>query len=125
MAFTNLHISEFSGLGATGQSDSVPLLDASSNRANQTVAIAGASASSAAFQSAVTSGGQGADAQRQVETTPPTKWVLLFADIACSIAFGTTPVAVVGGWYLPAATSILVRVPAGLSWKVAVIADAT
>jgi|SRR5580700_25025 hypothetical protein len=125
MAFTNLHITEFSGLGATSQSDSVPLVDASSVRATQTVAISGSSTDSAAFQSAVTSGGQGADAQRQYETTPATKWVLLFADIACSIAFGTSPTAVVGGWYLPAATSILVRVPAGLSWKVAVIADTT
>jgi hypothetical protein len=102
----------------------VPCVDAGAWNADQEVAIAGSSAQSSAFKSAVTSGGQGADAQRQVETTPATKWVLLTAGAACAIKFGTNPTAAAGGWFMASGSQILVRVPAGLSWKVAVITDA-
>ena len=128
MAFTNLHISEFGSLGTTENDSSIDVVAADSNLANQTVAIAGSSAKSAAFQSASPSSFAGTP--NQSNTAPVqqgTKWVKLFADVACSIAFGPvgTVTAAVGGWYVPAASSLLVRVPANQGWAVAVILDAT
>jgi hypothetical protein len=127
MAFTNLHISEFSDLGTTQSGDAaVPCLPADGNLANQTLAVTGTSASSNAFQSASPSSFSGTPNQSNgAPISQGTKWVLLYADIAMSIAFGTAPVAAAGGWYMPAASSLLVRVPANRSWKVAAITDAT
>ena len=128
MAFTNLHVSEFAALGTTENDSSVPCLDAGSNVANQTVAIAGSSAKSAAFQSASPTSFAGTPNQSNGSPIAQgTKWVLLYADIACSIAFGphASVAAAAGGWYMAAASSLLVRVPANQSWAVAVIADAT
>ena len=127
MAFTNLHVSEFDNLATTQSGDAaVAAYPADGNLANQTVAISGSSAQSNAFQSASPPSFSGTP--NQSNTSPVkqgTKWVLLYADIACSIAFGTNPTAVAGGWYMPAASSLLVRVPQNNSWKVAVISDAT
>jgi hypothetical protein len=126
MAFTNLHISEFSSLGTTENDSSVPCLPADGNLANQEIAIGSSSVASAAFQSASPSSFSGTPNQSNAAPiSQGTKWVLLYADVACSIAFGTAPVAVAGGWYMAAASSLLVRVPANQSWKVAVIQDLT
>jgi hypothetical protein len=127
MAFTNLHVAEFTGLGATEQGDSIDAFSAEANIANQTVAIGGSSAKSAAFQSANPAAFSGTPNQSNGAQIAGTKWVRLYADIACSVAFGpqASVSAAVGGWYMPAASSLLVRVPANLGWAVACIADTT
>src|SRR5580700_1780753 len=102
MAFTNLHVSEFAGLGATEQGDSIDAYSAELNLANQIVAIGGSSAKSAAFQSAQPAAFSGTPNQSNGAQIAGTKWVKLYADIACSVAFGpqASVTASAGGWYM-------------------------
>ncbi len=121
----NLHITELSGLGATEQSDSVLALAADAIVANQNVAIGAGSVQSAAFHVQTP---PNTKTPIQQATTPPNKstsWVVLTAGAACTVAFGLNPTAVAGsGLFLNVGEKIFVRVPQGLSWKVAVITDA-
>lgn len=52
-----------------------------------------------------------------------TRWILITAGANCSIAIGLNPVAVVGGWFMPAGSQLLVRVPANQGWSISFIAD--
>jgi hypothetical protein len=52
-----------------------------------------------------------------------TRWLLITAGAACSIAIGLNPVAVVGGWFMAAGSQLLVRVPANQGWSISFIAD--
>ena len=118
----SLHISEFYGLAGTVQSDSIPCVDAGAHNTDQVVAIGGSSISSNAFANANPSS-FGPTGQAYGSVEQPTRWVLLTAGAACSIAFGTAPTAVAGGWFMASGSQLLVRVPENQTWKVAVIAD--
>ena len=123
MAFTNLHISEFSDIASGKQANDLPILDASTNLANQELAI-GVLTTSSAFQSA-NPAQFGPSGQAVGSVSRGTSYVLLYADIGCDIAFGAAPVATLVGWYMGPGTSLLVKVPNSQSWKVSVIADTT
>lgn len=99
---SNLHISEFSGIAATDQSDSIVAYSADALRTTQTVALGASSTQSNAFSASTT-------------------WVRLVAGAACSIAIGSNPTAAVGGWFIAAGAETLVRVSPG--YKVAAITD--
>lgn len=89
----NLHIVEFSGLGSTDQSDSLPLFSPDAVLATQSILSAVTSTPSVAFQ-------------------PGTRFVKLTAGGPMAIAFGPvgTVAAAVGGWFLASGETILVRV---------------
>lgn len=72
--------------------------------AQQTVAIAGASAQSSAFNVS-------------------TRFIRLCADVPCSVAFGTNPTAATTTLRLPADAVEYFAVPSRGAWKVAVIAN--
>jgi hypothetical protein len=116
----NLHISEFSGLGQTEQSDSVPCVSADAHVTDQVVAIGAGSVQSAAFQSGNPQT-TNPISQGTAPNTSPTKWVLLTAGANCAVAFGANPTATAGSIFLPMNVPMLVRVPAGQNWMVAVI----
>ena len=100
---STLYVAEYSGLAATEQSDSIPVVVAPPE-SEQTVAIGVGSAQSAAFG-------------------PTTKWVEVSADAVCSIAFGSDPTATAANLRLAANERKLFRVPQGAGYKVACIAN--
>jgi hypothetical protein len=119
MANSNLYISEYGGLGNTGYDGQVAVPAEDQHLADQTVVVAGASAVSAAFQQSTPALPQPPGYNR----TSATKWVLLTADVSCSVAFGPvgTVAATVGSRFLPANVPVLCRVPENQGWAVAVI----
>ena len=99
-----LYVAEFAGVAETGQGDSIDQV-AVPPIAEQTVAIAaGSTAVANAFNAATTI-------------------VEVSTDSICSIAWGTAPVATASMCRLAAGERIRRRVPAGQSYKVAVITN--
>jgi hypothetical protein len=98
-----LYITEFGTLQADPFGPAMPAAVAPS-LADQTVVITGASAQSAAF-------------------TPGTRLVRLMADSVCSVKFGANPAASVTTMRLASNVPEYFQVPAGQSFKVAVIAN--
>lgn len=72
--------------------------------AEQTVPISGVSAQSAAFNAS-------------------TRMLVVCSDVVCSIAVGASPTATTTSWRMPANTSTNISVPAGATYKLAVIAN--
>lgn len=94
----NLHIVEFSGLGATDPSDSLPIFSPDALLATQSIVSSSTSTPSVAFQ-------------------PTTRFVKLTAGGPMAIAFGpvASVAAVAGGWFLASGETILVRVRPNVS----------
>lgn len=122
MANSNLYISEYGGLANTGFDGQVAVPAEDEHLADQTVVVGVASVASAAFQSAP-SRGPGPMAQPPQGTG--TKWVVLTADVACSVAFGPvgTVAATIASRFLPPNIPVLCRVPENQGWAVACIAN--
>lgn len=100
----NLHITEYSGLGSTDQSDSLFLQSPDALKAVQLVPLGATSAVSAAFQ-------------------PSTRFVRVVAGGPCAVAVGAAPVAALGGTFLNTGGEAWFRVPAGASYAIAAITD--
>lgn len=116
-----LYISEYAGLANTGFDGQVAVPAEDGHLADQQVAVpanTGPANTSAAFQSAPRSGPA---PMAQPPQGQGTKWVLLYTDTACYIAFGTAPVAAPTNRFLPANTGTLCRVPENQAWKISVI----
>lgn len=101
----NLHVTEFTGIASTDQSDSIVAFSADAVVAVQAPAIVAATNTvSAAFNAA-------------------TQWIKVTAGAACSIAISAAPVAAAGGWFLNAGETILIRIAAA-GQKIANFPDA-
>lgn len=100
----SLHITEFSSLGATDQSDSLLLSSVDALVANQVVALGGTAAASNALNRA-------------------TRFVHVVAGGPCSIAVGVGAVAAVNGWFLNTGAEAWLRVPPGSSYVISAIMD--
>lgn len=99
-----LFITEFPELGTRTQNAQSTAVISQPTLAEQTVAIAGASAQSAAFN-------------------VNTRMVQLSTDAICSIKFGTNPTATATTMRMAAGERLNFAVPAGQSYKVAVITN--
>lgn len=97
-----LYISEYAnGAASDGQLSNFLMEPAI---AEQTVAIAAGSAQSAAFN-------------------PTTRFVRLRTDAICSVRFGTNPTATAANARMPVGSEVVMGVPQGLTYKVAVITN--
>jgi hypothetical protein len=121
MANSNLYISEYGGLANTGFDGQVAVPAEDEHLADQTVVVGATSTPSAAFQQSAPPLPQPPGYNR----TAATKWVLLTADVTCSIAFGPVGavVATATSRFLPANIPVLCRVPENQGWAVAVISN--
>jgi hypothetical protein len=97
-----LYVAEFENLGETSRG--APPVALQTPLAEQTVAIAGASAASSAFNAS-------------------TRFVRLHTDAVCSVEFGTAPVAEATNMRMAADATEYFAVPVGQSYKVAVITN--
>lgn len=100
---STLYITEYSALG-TNERGGLNQVAMAPSIADQTVAVGGASASSAAFD-------------------PRTNLVRVQSDVVCSIKFGTSPTATTSTMRLAANAAEYIGVPVGKNFMVAVIAN--
>ena len=100
-----LYIPEFSAEGRDTSANLMPVAAAASMNAQQTVTIGASSAASSAFSAT-------------------TSLVRLHTDAKCNVVFGPNPTATTVMLRMAADTTEYFSVPAGQSWKVAVIAGA-
>lgn len=103
---TKLYIKEFTGLASVNTDGAVASFSvaAADSPAEQVVDFTAGATPSNAFKKGTT-------------------WVLLSADAVCSIAWGTTPVATVNNWRLPANTPVPFLVPGDGTFKVSAITN--
>jgi hypothetical protein len=101
----DLHISEFSGLGATDPGDSLQISSPDAHITDQVIVLSASPASSAAFNA-------------------QTRFVRVIAGGPAAIAVGVGPqTAAVGGWFLNTGQEIWLRVPAGKSYLISAVTD--
>lgn len=125
---SSLFIAEYSGLAATDLVDSIPVVAEVSHLADQVVTFTATPGVSAAFQGGTTLGVGTRSHVNGAPQTPATKWVLITADVSCSIVFGplatvTGAPAAVTNQLLPANLPRLCRVPENQGWAISVIAN--
>lgn len=100
----SLHITEFTSLGATDQSDSLLISSPDALVANQVVALGATAVASSALNKS-------------------TRFVHLVAGGPCSIAVGVGAVAALNGWFLNTGAEAWLRVPSGSLYVISAITD--
>ncbi len=115
----NLHVTEFSCLSQSSIGGGIVAPSGDAVTATQAVVTSAGSTQSAAFQGGAPGPGVNGNAG---QATAPTRYIGVVAGANCSIAIGSNPTAVAGGWYISSSQPMLI-IAVTPGEKIAVIND--